>query len=227
MSFVSPPDGTARGFGGNAGTDMAVHRVIEGRAFSHGDTIAIVGSSVTLSYRELNQRANAIARTLIAHGFHRAGLATVRMPRSPEAAMALLGVLKAGGMFMLIDDEDAGATWPRGLSFAESEARSERDERNERRWRTVDVADAFERPSTSSANLPIIARATDVACVIPDRDGSPLVLVPHSTIISLVGKPVPRFAEWSGEPGALDLWMALMAGATVTIAPGALATAAA
>jgi surfactin family lipopeptide synthetase B len=189
---------------------MAVHRVIEAHAVSNGDAIAIADSGVMLSYRELNQRANTVARTLIDHGFRRGSLATVRMPRAPKTAIVLLGILKAGGGFVLVD-EDTDIEWPRGVSMADTEREGDV------RWRTVSLADALEQPSTSSANLPIISRATDVACVIPDRDGTPLVLVPHSTILTLADKPVPRFAKWTGEPGALDLWVALMAGATVTV----------
>ena len=200
---------------------MAVHRVIETRAAVHGDAIAFAGNGLALSYRELNQRANAVARHLMAAGFKRGQLATVRMLRSAESAMVLLGILKAGGMFVFIDEErDADIAWPRGVSFAETV------QADEVRYRTIDLSSVFERPAASSANLPIVSRGSDIACVIPDRDGTPLVLVPHSTILALKDKPVPRFAEWSGETGALDLWMALMDGATVTVASRALETAA-
>jgi len=191
---------------------VAVHRAIEARAALHGDAIAISGNGVALSYRELNQRANAVARHLMAAGLRRGHLATVRMSRSAESAVVLLGILKAGGMFVFIDEEhDAGVAWPRGVSLAET-VRAD-----EVRYRTIDLTAVADRPAASSANLPIVSRGSDIACVIPDRDGAPLVLVPHSTILALKDKPVPRVAEWSGEAGALDLWMALMDGATVTV----------
>jgi hypothetical protein len=57
--------------------------------------------------------------------------------------------------------------------------------------------------------------------VIADSNGEPLVLVPHATIMSLKHGEAPRFAEWSGEAGALDLWAALMSGATVTLSDAA------
>src|SRR6266550_511766 len=53
----------------DAGTEMAIHRIIEQRAAIHGDLTAIADAGVSLSYRELNQRANAVARHLIANGF--------------------------------------------------------------------------------------------------------------------------------------------------------------
>ena len=44
----------------NADTKMAVHRIIEANAAQYGDTPAITGAGITLSYRELNQRANTM-----------------------------------------------------------------------------------------------------------------------------------------------------------------------
>ena len=194
------------------GVHMAVHRVIEAHAATHGEAIAFTADGLALSYRELNQRANAIARHLIAAGFKRGQLAVVHMRRSADSAVVLLGILKAGGMFVFIDeDDDADIAWPRGVSFAETV------EAAEMRYRTIDLTAVFDRPAASSANLPIVSRGSDIACVISDRDGTPLMLVPHSTILALKDKPVPRFAEWCGEAGALDLWMGLMDGATVTV----------
>ena len=199
---------------------MAVHRIIEAHAARSGDLPAISDHRITLSYRELNQRGNAVARHLIAHGFRRGGIATVCLPRRAETAIVLLGILKAGGTYILIDGDANDGAWPAGVSFVE------KVERNEVRYRTVDIAPALQRTAVSSANLPIVARDSDVACVIPDRDGSPLVLVPHATIMSLQERAMPPLAEWSGEAGALDLWAALMNGATVTLSDPELRSAA-
>lgn len=176
---------------------MTVHRIIEERAARHGDRPAISGAGVTVSYRELNQRANALARHLITDGLRRGAIAAVRLRRTPETAILLLAVLKAGGTYSLIDDECSDG--------------------EERRFLDVDVARVLGHSEQSSANLPIVARGSDVACVLQGRDGSPLVMVPHETITALRDKVVPRVVPWAGEPSALDLWLALMTGATVTL----------
>jgi len=200
--------------------DMAVHRIIEAHAARAGDAPAIADAGITLSYRELNQRANAVARHLIAHGFKRGGLATVCQPRAAETAVVLLGILKAGGTYVLIDcGATSDASWPRGVSFAE------KNDGDEVRYRTVDIASALQQAPRSAANLPIVARESDVACVIADRDGSPR-LVPHATIMSLQHRAASPLAEWSGEAGALDLWAGLLSGATVTLTAPALRAAA-
>jgi arthrofactin-type cyclic lipopeptide synthetase B len=195
----------------NADTNMAVHRIIEANAAQHGDVPAIRSAGITLSYRELNHRANAMARHLLAQGFRRGGIATVCLPCDVETAIVLLGVLKAGGSYVLMNPATVAAEWPRGVSLAE------KADDDEIRYRVVEIAPALERAAQSSANLPIVSRGTDLACVIADSNGEPLVLVPHATIMSLHQGSVPRFAEWSGDAGALDLWAALMSGATVTL----------
>ena len=199
---------------------MAVHRVIEANAANRGDITAIADARITLSYRALNQRANAVARHLIANGFRRGAVATVNLPPSAETAIVLLGILKAGGTYVLIDAKTSDAPWPPGVSFADT------TELDEVRYRTVEIAPALARATQSCANLPIIAKASDVACVIPDRSGSPVLLVPHATIMSLQRCAASPFAEWSGEPGALDLWAGLMSGATVMLTDPALRSAA-
>lgn len=199
---------------------MAVHRIIEAHASRYGDLPAISDPQITLSYRELNQRANVVARHLITHGFRRGGVATVYLSRSAETAIVLLGILKAGGTYVLIDCDSNHSQWPRGVSF------EEKNEGSEARFRTVDIAPAVHQTPQSTANLPIVARASDVACVIPDRDGVPLVLVAHATIMSLQRRTAPALAEWSGEAGALDLWAGLMNGATVMLSDVGLRSAA-
>ena len=204
----------------NRRVGMAVHRIIEANASTYGDSPAISDQHVTLSYRELNQRANVVARHLIAHGFRRGGVATVCLPRAAQTAIVLLGILKAGGTYVLVDSDFEDHQWPRGVSFAD------KNEGDEVRFRMVDLAPALQPTLQSTANLPIVSRESDVACVIPDRDGSPLMLVPHATIMSLQRRAASPLAEWSGEAGALDLWAGLMNGATVMLSDPALRSAA-
>jgi len=193
-----------------------VHRIIEHHAATRGDEAALIGADRTLSYRELNQRANALARRLLACGFRRGSRAIVRMARSPELAVVLLAILKAGGAYTWLgrDSDDA---WPDGVSIVQREAGDECGHL------ALDLRQALLAPSSPGPNLPILTRASDVACVLPARHGDPAVLVPHSTIASLRTCPMPDVARWSHEPAALDLWVPLMAGATVWLAASAAA----
>lgn len=186
---------------------IAIHRAIEQHAAVHGEMPAYVDDAGTLTYRELNGRANAVARGLIASGFKRGALAAVRMRRSADLAVVLLAVLKAGGAYMWIGDDDG--SWPRGLSMVNG-----RDGSGP--CVAIDLTRLLQEQWQPSPNLPILTRGTDVACVLRDGDGSPAVLVPHATITALSQRQIPRDVQWSGEDGALDLWLALMKGASVT-----------
>ena len=186
-----------------------VHRIVEGHAAARGHEAALVGRDGTLTYRELNQRANALARHFIAQGFRRGSRAVVKMERCPDLAVALLAVLKAGGAYTWLDQYDENG-WPYGIALVQGV------DGDEQRHFVIDVGEALDASARPAPNLPILTRAADIACVLPQRNGLPGVLVPHATITALQLHPLPDAAGWSSEPGAFDLWLPLMAGATVT-----------
>jgi amino acid adenylation domain-containing protein len=69
----------------------------------HPDRLALVAGEVHLTYRQLDERARAMARRLRAAGIGPgAGVATV-LPRSAEMIVAVLGVLQAGAAYVPID----------------------------------------------------------------------------------------------------------------------------
>ncbi|MGJ3561502.1 AMP-binding protein [Streptomyces sp. INA 01156] len=59
------------------------------------DASALVFEDTTLTYAELDARANRLARRLVAEGVGPEGTVAVAVPRSPELVVALLAVLKA------------------------------------------------------------------------------------------------------------------------------------
>ncbi|MET9248882.1 amino acid adenylation domain-containing protein [Nonomuraea sp. NPDC003709] len=64
---------------------------------------AVVCDGAATSYGDLNRAANRLARELRARGVGRETPVGILVERSPELAVAILGVLKAGGVYVPVD----------------------------------------------------------------------------------------------------------------------------
>jgi amino acid adenylation domain-containing protein len=73
------------------------------RAAEAPDALAVAGPGLRLTYRELDLRAGRLARHLVALGVGPEVPVAVLAGRSPEALVAILAVLKAGGCFLPLD----------------------------------------------------------------------------------------------------------------------------
>jgi amino acid adenylation domain-containing protein len=94
-------------------TDRCIHQLFEEQAARTPDAVALVcpaaawgaGRDVCLTYRELNERANRVARSLRRLGIGPEALVGLCLERSPELAIGLLGIFKSGGAFVPLDPE--------------------------------------------------------------------------------------------------------------------------
>ncbi|HVR99237.1 MAG TPA: amino acid adenylation domain-containing protein, partial [Thermoanaerobaculia bacterium] len=80
-----------------------LHELVAQQAERTPDAIAASFENESLSYRELDRRANRLAHHLIGLGIAPDDRVGVRMERSPEMIVALLGVLKAGAAYVPLD----------------------------------------------------------------------------------------------------------------------------
>ena len=83
--------------------EHCVHQLFEAQVDLTPDAIAIGDGGESLSYRDLNLRANQLAHYLRAEGVGPESLVGVMMERSAEMVVALLGILKAGGAYIPLD----------------------------------------------------------------------------------------------------------------------------
>ncbi len=92
--------------------DRTIHDLFERQVERTPNAIAVVYPDgrytnglgiMQLSYRELNERANQVANTLIQQGVKQNDLVAICMERSVEMMVGLLGILKAGGAYVPLD----------------------------------------------------------------------------------------------------------------------------
>ncbi len=89
--------------------DARIHRLIEAQAARTPDAVALGFRGVEVSYRELNARANRLARFLEDRGVGPEVVVGLCAGRSVEMAVALLAILKAGGAFVPLDPAEPRA----------------------------------------------------------------------------------------------------------------------
>jgi amino acid adenylation domain-containing protein len=87
---------------------LCLHQLFEARAAEMPEAVAVVAAGgASLSYGELNRRANRLAHRLRALGVGPGSLVGVHLERSPAMVVAILAVHKAGGAYVPLE-----VSWP-------------------------------------------------------------------------------------------------------------------
>lgn len=82
---------------------MFIHQVFEEQARKVPNNIAVTQNQQTITYEQLNIRANKLAHELISRGVDRNTLVAVNINRSIDLVTAILGILKAGSGYLPLD----------------------------------------------------------------------------------------------------------------------------
>ncbi|MGW2585594.1 amino acid adenylation domain-containing protein [Streptomyces virginiae] len=206
--------------------------LIAERAASTPDAVALSRGDDHVTYRELMDRSGALAAELRTAGVRTGSVVAVLMHRSPEAVIALLGVLRAGGAYLAVDLNDPTERVHRLLATADV------------RVAVIDADLAVGLPDSVRA-VPFDGTAgTTVAPTLPDlhhespayvsftsgTTGQPRgVLVPHRAVSRLVADPdwldpMPGDVFLQAAPPAFDastleLWAPLVHGARLAVLP--------
>jgi amino acid adenylation domain-containing protein len=217
--------------------EKCVHELFEEQEARTPEAIAVRFGSEELSYRELNLRANKLARYLRGLGVGPEVLVGIFTDRSIEMLVGLLAVLKAGGAYLPLDPEYP----PERIRFIieDSQARVVLTQ-NSLLHRLPDTAaqtvclDA-DRPlfsTGSSESLQAQAMPDNLAYVIytSGSTGRPKgVLVAHRGVTNMIEASIKLFgvdtnsrilqgASLSFDASVLEIFMALLGGATLCLA---------
>jgi long-chain acyl-CoA synthetase len=84
---------------------MLLNEFLEKSAIAYPEKVALVCGDKRLTYREIDSAANSLGRGLIDAGFQRQDRAVIYLDNSVESVISLFGILKAGGIFVIIDPQ--------------------------------------------------------------------------------------------------------------------------
>jgi amino acid adenylation domain-containing protein len=221
--------------------NATVHELFRERAAAHPARSAVVWSHGRLSYAELDRSSNALAEQLVAAGVVADSIVALYLPRSPEAIVAALAVLKAGGAYLPVDPgyptarrtfmlENAAVR----VAIATPELQAEIPPQM---IRTLVLRDAHTQAGASSppANEPSSARGLAYVMYTSGSTGQPKgVQIEHRSIVRLVGQVdyvrldastcFLHAAPLGFDASTLELWGPLLNGGCVAVYSGVVPT---
>jgi amino acid adenylation domain-containing protein len=216
--------------------ESRIHELFEAQVGRTPDSVAVSFQGEQLTYRELNARANQLARHLRRLGVGPETLVAICMERSTEMIVAVLGVLKSGGAYMPLDH-----SYPQGrLSFMLDDSRAavlltqQALLRNlpeskaltlciDRDWDLI-KGESTENPAytTTSRNLAYVIYTSG-------STGRPKgVMIDHRGVINLAAAQIKafeiqpssrvlQFASFSFDASVSEFFATLLAGATLIL----------
>ncbi|MBY0220751.1 amino acid adenylation domain-containing protein, partial [Paenibacillus illinoisensis] len=85
--------------------EKAVHQLFEEQVEKTPNHVAVICEGKEMTYLELNEKANQLARRLRAYGVQTDTIVGLMVERSFEMLIGIMGILKAGGAYLPIDPE--------------------------------------------------------------------------------------------------------------------------
>ncbi|RUW54077.1 alpha/beta fold hydrolase [Mesorhizobium sp. M1A.F.Ca.ET.072.01.1.1] len=98
--------------------ELPLHDQFRKQAALSPEALAVISESRTLTYRELDELAEILSKFLLGHGQAPGSRVGILMDTSPEYAIALFGILKAGAAYAVLDKAQPVAALDRILERA-------------------------------------------------------------------------------------------------------------
>ncbi|MEO6086810.1 MAG: amino acid adenylation domain-containing protein [Umezawaea sp.] len=201
---------------------QGLHAIVRDQAKARPDAVALVHGSTTVTYADLDRAGDVCAVRLAALGVGRGDVVPVLLPRAAELVATILGILKLGAAYALLD-----VAWPRRrveevLDQLDARLVVARTPLRPRTWTPRAVFGA--EPVDFS---PVEVAGADPCCVFftsGTTGRAKCVLVPHRAVARLF-RPgtfarfdqdtvLPLAAPQPWDAFALELWSVLLSGGT-------------
>ncbi|AIZ33096.1 non-ribosomal peptide synthetase [Pseudomonas parafulva] len=217
-------------------TSLTVHQRIERQAQEHPEAVAATCGDAILSYAELEQRANGLARCLVALGVQPEDRVAILARRGLDALIGLLATFKAGAGYVPIDpahpDERIAYLLQDSAPTAVLTLGALRPRLGACSLPVIEL-DRGNWPSSEQAPVVEALSVAHLAYVIYTSGSTGLpkgVMVEHRTLNNLIdwhcrafdlchGRHTSSLAGFGFDAMAWEVWPALCAGATLHIAP--------
>ncbi|MFA0961136.1 amino acid adenylation domain-containing protein [Roseivirga sp. BDSF3-8] len=209
--------------------DKTLIQLFEKQVLESPGNVALSFNDMSLTYGELNERANQIAHYLMSRGVMQGSVVGLMTERSSEMVTAMIGILKAGAAYLPLDVSSPAER----ISFLVRESKASlllsNFEVGSAINDCIEVVDIHSIGSDyNTTNLEVPYSADDIAYIIytSGSTGTPKgVQVPHRPVVNLMyyqklvydidaSDNVLLFANIVFDASVEQLWMALLFGAT-------------
>lgn len=175
-----------------------LHQLFEEQVGKTADNIAVIGRSqragnreLTITYRQLNVKANQLARAIIKKGIKPGNITGLILERSMEVLIGILAVLKTGGIYLPVDPEYPGQRIRYMIEDSNCQmilTQNHLLNREEYKGSVIDIDDE-ENYTMGKASPGMIKNSQNAAYVIytSGSTGKPKgVLVEHFSVVNLI-----------------------------------------
>ncbi|HEX9336880.1 MAG TPA: condensation domain-containing protein, partial [Pseudonocardiaceae bacterium] len=196
--------------------DRCVHELIADQAARTPDAVALIHGDTRVTYAQLDNHANVVARELVAAGVMPGDVVGIRLDREPSLVVAVLGALKAGACYTMLDPSFPAERLDLLVRVANPRV----------------VVESVPAMPVGFVAAPVVAVSPAVSACLMFTSGSTGkpkgVLAPHRAIVAtLMGQDFVDFSGiWlqcsplSWDAFALELFGPLLHGATCVLQPG-------
>ena len=228
--------------------DKCVHQLFEAQVERTPDAMALTCDGAQMTYRELNQRANQLARYLQRHGVKRGSLVASCIERSSNLIVALMAALKSGGAYLALEKntpskrlhaifEDARPAVILVELEQEKATIGSKGLATSTQIASLPIVVCLDQHAKSIAsesreNLDLEATSEDQAyvCFTSGSSGQPKgVIIPHRAIVRLVKNTnyvslsasdvFLQFAPVSFDASTFEIWACLLNGGQLVVLP--------